>query len=89
MVSIKTEDTYLDNIIAWKGFPNYALFVTGIPQTALGSPHLGPVMRTFGDFFVVSLASCWIESPVASELGRLDALMTSNFAYEIVTLYPV
>ena len=44
-----------DDVMTWKLCPHYWPFVRGIHQSLVDSSNKGPVMQTFGVFFVVCL----------------------------------
>ena len=44
-----------DEAMPWKCFLHYWPFVMGIHQWLVDSPHKGPVMQNFNDFFDISL----------------------------------
>ena len=48
-----------DDIIIWKHFLYYWLFVRGIHQSLVDSPHKGPVAQSFVVFFDVCLNKQW------------------------------
>ena len=55
-----------DDIMPWKHFLHYWLFVRGIHQSLVDSPHRGPVMHSIGVFFAINpnkllnkWSSCW------------------------------
>ena len=43
-----------------------------IQRSTFDSPHKGPVICSFDVVFVVSLANCWINSPVSGDMLRRD-----------------
>ena len=44
-----------DDTLTWKPFPHYWLFVGGIHQSLVDSPHKGPVMPSIDVFFILGL----------------------------------
>ena len=44
---------YHDDVMTWKCFPSYWPFMRGIHWPLLDSPHKGPVMGSFDEFFAV------------------------------------
>ena len=73
-----TEDTFENNdVMPWKRFPRYWLFVMGILRPPVDSHHQEPIIMLSFDlvsFLLIGWTSCWANS--AGVLRRHDAQVT-------------
>ena len=65
-----TRSSLHDDVIKWRHFPRYWIFVRGIHRSPVNSPHKGQWSVSFDVFFICIWINGWINNRKAGDLRR-------------------
>ena len=74
---------YHDDVIKWKHFPRYWLFVRGIHRSPMNSPHKGQWRGALMFSFIFVRTSSWVNNREAGGLRRHRA------HYDVILMLPM
>ena len=70
-----------DDVIKWKHFPRYWLFVRGIHRSPVNSPHKGQWRGALKFSLICAWIYCWVNNREAADLRRHRA------HYDVIVMY--
>ena len=77
--TVLNEETVMfhDDVIKWKHFPRYWLFVRGIHRSPVNSPHKGQWRGALMFSMLCALTNDWVNSRDVGDLKAIVFIMTS------------